>query len=130
MSILASDVTPQTRVLAITRRDGSLSNGFAAARPWSGERPARVPRRRRKPRELRAHVACGDRTTGQEAAREPLNKSRAGARAVMRVPEVEQRLTELGMPPAPTSREEFDQFMRAEIARWAQVIKDAKLPKQ
>jgi hypothetical protein len=33
-------------------------------------------------------------------------------------------------PPAPTTRDEFDKFMRAEIARWAQVIKDAKIPKQ
>ena len=48
----------------------------------------------------------------------------------MRVPEIEQRLTSLGMPPAPTSRDEFDKFIRAEIARWAQVIRDAKIPKQ
>jgi tripartite-type tricarboxylate transporter receptor subunit TctC len=48
----------------------------------------------------------------------------------MRIPEVEQRLSGLGMPPAPTSREEFDKFIRGEIARWAQVIKDAKIPKQ
>ena len=59
-----------------------------------------------------------------------LDKLNADLLAVMRVPEVEQRLTELGMPPAPTTRDEFDQFMRAEIARWAQVIKDAKIPKQ
>jgi tripartite-type tricarboxylate transporter receptor subunit TctC len=48
----------------------------------------------------------------------------------MRIPEMEQRLTELGMPPALTTREEFDRFMRAEIARWAQVIRDARIPKQ
>jgi tripartite-type tricarboxylate transporter receptor subunit TctC len=47
----------------------------------------------------------------------------------MRVPEVERRLNELGMPAEPASREEFDKFIRAEIARWAQVIKDAKIPK-
>ena len=58
-----------------------------------------------------------------------LDKLNADLHAVMRIPEVEQRLTGLGMPPAPTSRDEFDQFMRAEIARWAQVIKDAKIPK-
>ena len=28
------------------------------------------------------------------------------------------------------TREEFDTFMRAEIARWAQVITDAKIPRQ
>lgn len=59
-----------------------------------------------------------------------LDKLNADLHAVMRIPEVEQRLTELGMPPAPTSREEFDKFIRAEIARWAQVIKDAKIPRQ
>jgi tripartite-type tricarboxylate transporter receptor subunit TctC len=59
-----------------------------------------------------------------------LDKLNADLQAVMRIPEVEQRLSALGMPPAPTSREEFDQFMRAEIARWAQVIKDAGIPKQ
>jgi tripartite-type tricarboxylate transporter receptor subunit TctC len=31
---------------------------------------------------------------------------------------------------APTSREEFAQFIRAEVARWAQVIKDAGIPQQ
>jgi hypothetical protein len=45
MSIFASEATQQTRVLAITRRDGALSNGFAVARPiWANKRPARVPR--------------------------------------------------------------------------------------
>ena len=43
---------------------------------------------------------------------------------------MEQRLTELGMPPAPTTRDEFDKFIRDEIARWAQVIKDANIPRQ
>jgi tripartite-type tricarboxylate transporter receptor subunit TctC len=59
-----------------------------------------------------------------------LDKLNADVHTVMRVPEVEQRLTELGMPPAPTTREEFDTFMRAEIARWAQVIRDANIPRQ
>jgi tripartite-type tricarboxylate transporter receptor subunit TctC len=59
-----------------------------------------------------------------------LDKLNADLHSILRIPEIEQRLTELGMPPAPTSREEFDQFIRAEIARWAQVIKDAGIPKQ
>ena len=58
-----------------------------------------------------------------------LDKINADIHAVLRIPEVEHRLTELGMPPAPTTRDEFDRFIRAEIARWAQVIKDAKIPK-
>lgn len=58
-----------------------------------------------------------------------LDKLNADFTSVLRIPEIEQRLTELVIPPSPTSREEFDQFMRAEIARWAQVIKDAGIPK-
>jgi tripartite-type tricarboxylate transporter receptor subunit TctC len=58
-----------------------------------------------------------------------LDKINADLHTVMRMPDVEQRLSELGMPPAPTSREEFDKFIRGEIARWAQVINDAKIPK-
>jgi tripartite-type tricarboxylate transporter receptor subunit TctC len=58
-----------------------------------------------------------------------LDKLNADLHAVLRIPDVEQRLTELGMPPAPTTREEFDKFIRGEIARWAQVIKDAGIPK-
>jgi tripartite-type tricarboxylate transporter receptor subunit TctC len=59
-----------------------------------------------------------------------LDKLNADLRTVMRVPEIEKRLSELGMPPAPTTREEFDRFMQAEIARWAQVVRDAGIPKQ
>ncbi len=58
-----------------------------------------------------------------------LDKLNADLHAVMRIPEVEQRLTELGMPPAPTGRDEFDKFIRAQITLWAQVIKDANIPK-
>jgi tripartite-type tricarboxylate transporter receptor subunit TctC len=59
-----------------------------------------------------------------------LDKLNADIHEALRVPEVEKRLTELGMPPAPTTREEFDKFMRAEIDRWAQVIREAKIPRQ
>jgi tripartite-type tricarboxylate transporter receptor subunit TctC len=58
-----------------------------------------------------------------------LDKLNADLHQVMRVPEVVNRLTELGMPPAPTTRDEFDKFIRGQIDRWAQVIKDAKIPK-
>jgi tripartite-type tricarboxylate transporter receptor subunit TctC len=58
-----------------------------------------------------------------------LDKLNADLHTVLRIPDVEQRLTELGMPPAPTTRDEFDKFIRAEIARWAQVIRDAGIPR-
>jgi tripartite-type tricarboxylate transporter receptor subunit TctC len=59
-----------------------------------------------------------------------LDKLNADLHEIMRIPEVERRLSEMGMPPAPTTRDEFDQFIRAQIAQWAQVIKDAGIPKQ
>jgi len=59
-----------------------------------------------------------------------LDKINADVHSVLRIPEVDQRLTELGMPPAPTTRDEFDKFIRGQIAHWAQVIKDAGIPKQ
>ena len=59
-----------------------------------------------------------------------LDKLNADIREVLRNPEIEHRLSELGMPPAPTTRDEFDKFIRAQIAQWAQVIKDAGIPKQ
>ncbi|MEN3353227.1 MAG: hypothetical protein V7640_1385 [Betaproteobacteria bacterium] len=59
-----------------------------------------------------------------------LDKLNADITSVLRMPEIQQRLTEMVIPPSPTSRKEFDQFIRAEIARWAQVIKDAGIPQQ
>ncbi len=49
---------------------------------------------------------------------------------VLQMPEVAQRFAEFVVEPAPQSREEFANFMRAEMTRWAQVIKDAKIPLQ
>lgn len=49
---------------------------------------------------------------------------------ILRMPEVVQRLTDLMLPPSPTTREGFEQFMRSELARWAKVIKDARIPQQ
>jgi tripartite-type tricarboxylate transporter receptor subunit TctC len=59
-----------------------------------------------------------------------LDKINADLHAIMRVPDVAQRLDELGMPPSPTTRDEFDKFIRGEIDRWASVVRDANIPKQ
>jgi len=59
-----------------------------------------------------------------------LDKLNSDLVAVMRSPDVEQRLAGLGMPAAPNTRAEFDKFIRGEIDRWAGVVKDAKIPKQ
>jgi tripartite-type tricarboxylate transporter receptor subunit TctC len=42
-----------------------------------------------------------------------LDKLNADIIEVMRIPELEKRLGDLGMPPAPTTRDEFDKFIRA-----------------
>ena len=50
--------------------------------------------------------------------------------SVLRAPEIQQRFEQLVINVAPTSREEFAQFIRAETARWARVIRDVKIPQQ
>jgi tripartite-type tricarboxylate transporter receptor subunit TctC len=59
-----------------------------------------------------------------------LDKLNADIIEAMHDPLVTQRLTEMGMPPAPTTRDEFDQFIRDQIARWAEVIRNSKIPMQ
>ena len=59
-----------------------------------------------------------------------LEKVHADLTAVLRVPEIEQRLRDLVVTVAPTSRDEFARFIKDEIARWARVIKQAGIPQQ
>jgi tripartite-type tricarboxylate transporter receptor subunit TctC len=59
-----------------------------------------------------------------------LDKLAADVNATLRTPEVRHRLDELVMIGPQTTREEFDRFVRAEITKWAKVIKDAKIPQQ
>ena len=59
-----------------------------------------------------------------------LDKVHADLTAVLRLPENRQRLRDMVVEAAPTSRDEFAQFIRAEIARWARVIRDAGIPQQ
>jgi tripartite-type tricarboxylate transporter receptor subunit TctC len=59
-----------------------------------------------------------------------LDKVHADLVAVLRLPEIQQRLNDLVIQVAPTSREEFAQFIREEAARWARVIKEAGIPQQ
>jgi tripartite-type tricarboxylate transporter receptor subunit TctC len=59
-----------------------------------------------------------------------LDKINADMHTALRTPEVEKRMQDLAMPPSPTTRQEFDQFVRGEVARWARVIKEAGIPQQ
>ncbi len=59
-----------------------------------------------------------------------LDKVHADLTAVLHQPELQQRFRDLVIEVAPTSREEFAQFIRAETARWARVIKEAGIAQQ
>jgi tripartite-type tricarboxylate transporter receptor subunit TctC len=59
-----------------------------------------------------------------------LEKLHADINTVLRTPDIEKRLKELLGDATPLSREQFDQFIRADIARWARVIKDARIAQQ
>ena len=50
--------------------------------------------------------------------------------SVLRTPEIQQRLRDMVVEAAPTTRGEFAQFIRAETQRWARVVKDAGIPQQ
>jgi tripartite-type tricarboxylate transporter receptor subunit TctC len=59
-----------------------------------------------------------------------LDKVHADLTAVLRMPEIQQRMKELVIEVAPTTPQEFAQFIRAETARWARVIKAAKISQE
>jgi tripartite-type tricarboxylate transporter receptor subunit TctC len=49
--------------------------------------------------------------------------------AILKLPEMQNRLTQLGIDPVGSTPQEFDVYYRAELASWAKVVKDAKLDK-
>jgi len=59
-----------------------------------------------------------------------LDKLHADITRVLMAPEVNRRLTDMVIDVAPTSREDFDAFMRAETSRWEKVAKDAGIVPQ
>jgi tripartite-type tricarboxylate transporter receptor subunit TctC len=59
-----------------------------------------------------------------------LDKVHADLTAVLRMPELQQRLNDLVVEVTPSTPQEFAQFIRAETARWARVIKAANIPQE
>jgi tripartite-type tricarboxylate transporter receptor subunit TctC len=59
-----------------------------------------------------------------------LDKLHADLTATLRLAEIQQRLADLVIDVAPTSRDEFTAFIRSELERWAKVVKDAGIPPQ
>jgi tripartite-type tricarboxylate transporter receptor subunit TctC len=56
-----------------------------------------------------------------------VDKLNAGLRRVLALEDTSKRLAGLGMSAAPDSPEEFDAYIKAEIAKWGKVIHDADI---
>jgi tripartite-type tricarboxylate transporter receptor subunit TctC len=56
-----------------------------------------------------------------------LKKLNAELVKTLKMPEIRERMAEYGAEPAPTTREEFAAFQKAEVAKWAKVVKDSGL---
>lgn len=59
-----------------------------------------------------------------------LEKIHADVTTVLRMPDIQQRFTELVLETAPTSRESYAQFIKTEAARWTRVVKEAGIALQ
>ncbi len=60
-------------------------------------------------------------------SREIVRRLNADFRRVLQMPDVRQRLTELGLEPVGNSPEEFDAMIRSDIERWTAVAKKANV---
>jgi tripartite-type tricarboxylate transporter receptor subunit TctC len=54
-----------------------------------------------------------------------INQLNAGLVKVLMMPEVQERIRALGMTPSPSTPEEFDRQIRADLALWGKVVKAA-----
>jgi tripartite-type tricarboxylate transporter receptor subunit TctC len=59
-----------------------------------------------------------------------LAKLNAAARQALASPDIKARLAQLGMSNGSSTPEEFDAYIKSEIAKWGQVIKDANIQAQ
>jgi len=59
--------------------------------------------------------------------RDILLKLNGAARKALADSDIKQRLAELGMGNGSSTPEEFDAYIKSEIAKWSQVIKDANV---
>ena len=55
--------------------------------------------------------------------RDIVNKINAAVNQALQTPELRERMIAAGMEPAPNTPEQFDQFIRSEIAKWSEVVK-------
>jgi len=47
---------------------------------------------------------------------------------VLKTPEIRERYASQGMDAVPTTPKEFSELIRSEMAKWAKVVKAAKIP--
>lgn len=59
-----------------------------------------------------------------------LEKLHADLMTTLQAPDVQQRLSDLVIDVAPTGRDEFTAFIRSEIGRWTEVVRNAGIPLQ
>jgi tripartite-type tricarboxylate transporter receptor subunit TctC len=59
-----------------------------------------------------------------------LSKLNADLHQALNVPDVQRRLVEQGVDPAPSTPDQFAAFIRSETEKWARVVKDAGVPQQ
>ena len=57
--------------------------------------------------------------------RDVVRKASADVNRVLAAPDLVERMAQLGMEPSGTTPEQFDAFIRAEIEKWAQVVKSS-----
>ena len=62
--------------------------------------------------------------------RDIINKLSAETARILKLPEVNSRLSDLGAEPVGSTAAEFDAHIKAEIVKWAKVIKDANVELQ
>ena len=65
---------------------------------------------------------------GPRGIPEPISaRLSAEVASILKLPDMQARLAQLGIDPVGSSPQEFEAYYRAEIASWAKVVKDAKL---
>jgi tripartite-type tricarboxylate transporter receptor subunit TctC len=62
--------------------------------------------------------------------RDIVEKLAAETARILKLPDVNQKLLEQSAEPVGNTPQQFDAFIKAEIAKWAKVIKDAKVELQ
>jgi tripartite-type tricarboxylate transporter receptor subunit TctC len=61
-------------------------------------------------------------------SREIVNRLNAELVKILKIPEIQERLSSQGAEPVGSSPEQFDAFLRSEVAKWSKVIRDANVP--